>query len=500
MLLQYRQIAVSGLSLLLTACGGGSGGGLVGSGPNSGTGGTGIAAITGFSSIVLNDDRVFSLDAGTQIFIDDVLSTETELRGIGIGMMASYEVGSDVNNNITGGTLRSIHAGYNVKGPVTSINPLQVLGQTVVATGDTILTAVPASDLANLALNDEVEISGYDNTSNVIQATLIRLESAGLPVWRITGNISNVIASSSFSMGAQQINLNGVTPRNCGTGLANGDFVVVKATPDPAFNTGSVLTTVTDVECRPTGLTPPATATGNIIEAETEGLVTTLASVSDFSVRGQRVLTGPATVFAGGKAEDIVLGARLEAEGTLDISAGILNAEKIRFRQNRVRIEAPVTVPGGGLGTSFNVMGVITVNTTALTKDDDGLVNGSGMAGNQQLEVRGFVDKNNLVFAERIRNRGSADQGNVRLRGPATSTCAQSTTGFEFDILNVTVDSADAGTIFLDSRQTAAISLPNATALCNLIGIGTAVQAENGVFSSAPAARIDNAGKIEIED
>ena len=115
-------------------------------------------------------------------------------------------------------------------------------------------------------------------------------------------------------------------------------------------------------------------------------------------------------------------GAKLEAEGELDTSTGILSADKIKFRETRVRIEAPVNVPGGGLGSSFTIMDIIPVNTTSLTEDDDGLVDGSGPAGNIQVEVRGFVDSSGTVFANEVRERGTADLTDVRLRGPATDS------------------------------------------------------------------------------
>jgi hypothetical protein len=137
-------------------------------------------------------------------------------------------------------------------------------------------------------------------------------------------------------------------------------------------------------------------------------------------------------------------------------------------------------------------MDIIPVNTISLTEDDDGLVDGSGPAGNIQVEVRGFVDSSGTVFANEVRERGTADLTDVRLRGPATDTCDPSIADNELAIIDVIVDT---GTSFFDASGT---QLDN-TAFCNLVSTGTAVQAENGTFSSSPA-RIDNAGSIEIED
>jgi hypothetical protein len=191
----------------------------------------------------------------------------------------------------------------------------------------------------------------------------------------------------------------------------------------------------------------------------------------------------------------MVIGTRLEAEGTLDSSTAVLSAEKIRFRETRVRIEAPVNIPGTGLGGSFTIMDIIPVNTTSLTEDDDGLVDGSGPAGNIQVEVRGFVDSSGTVFANDVRERGTADLTDVRLRGPATDSCDPLAGDNELAILDVIVDTADPGTLFNDPSG----PLPDNIALCNLVSTGTAVQVENGTFNAAPA-RIDNAGRIELED
>lgn len=499
MLKSVKKFAVAITVSLTTACGGGGGSILVG-GSGSGVGGTGIGSITGFSSVILNDDRIFTIDANTQLFIDDTAVSEAQLRTMGAGMLANFDVAADVDANFNSGTLIALHAGYNVSGPVTSLNPLQVLGHTIVVTGDTVLADIPGNDPANLNLNDIVEVSGFDNDSNIIQATRVQFVASGIPVWKMRGNVSNVVADTSFTMGTQQVNLNGVIPRDCGAGLTNNNVVEVKATPDPSFVAGNPLITVTDVECITLALNIPQNATANNIEAEIEGIVVGLISTSDFFVRQQRVITTITTTFEGGAEEDILEGARLEAEGLLDVTNGILIAEKIRFRQNRVRIEAPVTVPAGGLGASFTIMDVISVNTTALTEDDNGLVDGSGSAGNQQVEVRGFIDSNNQVFAELVRDRGIANPGDVRLRGPATDTCDPSAGDVELGILGVIVDTSDPGTTFLDSRQSSSISLPDNTALCGLVSIGTSVQAEDGTFSSTTAARIDNAAVIELED
>jgi hypothetical protein len=494
----YKVILSSAAAALvaLTGCGGGGGGSVAGIGGIGGTGvqvaGVGIGTTTGFGSVIINDVRKFTIDAETKILRDGSEITEAELELDGKGFATRVEIGTDVSSDFTSGTAVTIAVDNNVKGPVTAINPLTVLGQSVVATADTVLAGL--TSVTDLAVTDGLEVSGFSDSNNVIQATRIQRKAGGIPVWKLTGRVSNV-APGSFDIGTQSVQLNGVVPRDCGSGLVNGDLVEVKAAQDPAFVAGNPLVTITDVECQLPGLGVPANAEGTVLRAGVEGLITTITSPNDFVVGGQRVQTAVGASFEGGTPEDIVLGAKLEAEGELDSSTGVLTAEKIKFRETRVRIEAPVNVPGGGLGSSFTIMDIIPVNTISLTEDDDGLVNGSGPAGNIQVEVRGFVDSSGTVFANEVRERGSADPTDVRLRGPATDSCDPLAGDNELAILDVIVDTGDPGTLFSDPSG----QLPDNIALCNLVSTGTAVQVENGTFSSAPA-RIDNAGRIEIED
>jgi hypothetical protein len=494
-----RKLILTGVAaalVALTGCGSG-GGSVAGTGGIGGTGiqvaGVGLGTTTGFGSVIINDVREFAIDDQTQIFRDDQPITEAELELEGKGFATYLEVGPDVSADFTSGTAVTITLTNNLKGPVTSLAPLTVLGQNLVVTSDTLLADL--GSIADLAVGDEVEVSGYSDASNVVQATRLQRKVGGIPVWKLTGSASNV-TPAGFDIGAQSVQLNGVVPRDCDSGLANGDRVEVKAANDPAFVAGDPMTTVTDVECKPAGLPVPADPAGTSLQAEVEGLVTSITSESDFVVSGQRVQTTGATVVEGGTlAADLVPGARLEAEGILDTTTGILSVEKISFRETRVRIEAPVDVPGAGLGGSFNIMDVIQVSTTPLTQDDDGLLDGSSAPGSKQVEVRGFVDSDGSVFANEIRDRGSADFADVRLRGPATDTCDPLTADVEFAILGVIVDTADPGTAFSDTNGAAL----NQNELCSRIIVGTPVQVENGTFSSPPA-RIDAAGSIQIED
>ena len=492
----------------LVSCGG-SGLGLLAGG---GISGTGIGTITLFGSVIINDVREFVIDANTTILWDGNIITEQQLMDRGIGAVARIDV-SGANNGLTSGTAVTINVGNLVKGPITGTGPIRVLGQELILDGNVVFLVddipTPGFNPATLAVGDILEINGYADDMNVIQVSLFESRTAAIPEWKLVGKVTST-AAGEFNIGTQRVVLNGVVASNCaGPEPVVGELVEVKALSDPLFNTGAApndatLDTVTDVECEIPGLgVPPGTA-GTVLEAEVEGLVNALACAGgDFAVGGQCVdITSVPAVFEGGAVEDIVIGAKLEAEGDLDTATGILTADKIKFRENRVRIEGPANVPAGGVGASFTILGnAITVNTTTLTEDSDGLIDGSGNNGNRQVEVRGSVDGNGDVFATELRDRGPGDAGDVRLRGPTTDTCDPGNGDTEVTILGVTVDTDSSAIPLLYFNETVEppVLLADNVALCALISAGSSVEAQNGVFTSAPP-RIDDAGEYSIED
>ncbi len=472
---------------LLASCGGGIGG--------TGSGGkvaaTGTGTVTGFGSVIVNDTRTFQIDGDTRISLDDTPISEAQLRTAGEGLVVKIDVGTDVNADFTSGTAVVIDAENWVKGPVTATNPLRVLGQDVVVTGDTVLRG--GLVIADLVAGDILEVSGYASAANIIQATRIERKAA-IPTWKLTGPVSNVTATT-FDIGMQTIAFGGVVPRDCGAGLNNGELVEVEATPDAGVVSGSTLSTVTDIQCIQPGLGVPDNPAGSTLKAEIEGLVTSVppdfgVSRQDFVLNGQQVLTTVFTVFEGGALEDIIAGAKVEAEGILDTVSGILTADKIRFRESRVRIEAPVAPIDIMIGQSLAIMG-ITVTVTSLTEDEDAIVS-SGIAVDTQIEVRGFADNNGEVSATRIRDRGAPDFDDVRLRGSVSSI----PTPPVFQILGVSVDTT--GTTLIDVNGFTV----SETEFFNQLAVGSEVDVENGSYdgientiSSGPNSTI-----IEIED
>lgn len=466
------------LLLVIGGCGGSSGSDGVLAG--GGIGGTGSGTVTGFGSVIINDTREFELGGNTQVRIDGDDSSEDDLA---IGMVVRFEVEDDVNDDFTAGTASIIEAVHQVKGPVTSLSPLSVLGQTIITTASTVLEGFNST--ASLALGDELEVSGHADAGGIVRATRLELKTQGLVVWKLVGTVAGV-NTDGFNISSQFVALNGIQPRDCGGGLANGDLVEIKATPDDGFSAGESLTTVTDVECISAALSVSGNPVASAIAGEIEGFVTQVLPGGGFVVNGQSVIINASTLFEGGSVDDLVVGVKLEAEGRFDTSSSVLAAVRIRFRETRVRIEAPLASADIDVGESLDILGIHVI-ANAQTEDEDGIVSAGN--GDRQVEIRGYVDGDGNVIAEEVRERGDIDFEDVRLRGPVSEINAPAQ---RLVILGVLVDVSTAGTLY-DGPGVAV----DINAFFGALSVGEVVQVD-GEYVAASSLLL--ADEVELED
>ncbi|HKJ00191.1 MAG TPA: DUF5666 domain-containing protein [bacterium] len=431
-----RLFLAGALGLLMAACGGNSsvaGGGIGGTGkgtitsvnPASVAGSGTLAASPG--SVTLNGTRTFTTYAGTEYSIDGDPVTAADLAAVGQGLVARVDVGDDVSADFSSGTAERVRAEHVVIGPVTQVAPLQVLGQDVVTTSST----APA-DAASLTANvdDVLEVSGNTNATGVIQATRLELAASAPAVWRLTGTVANVVAGTSFDIGTQTVNFNGVTPQDCGGGLQAGDVVKVKATPDADVTSGGALSTTTSIECVKPGLDIPPGFTSGALVVDLEGFVSAVNG-SGFTLDEQPVVTTGSTVYQDGSAADLQAGARVEVIGSLDVASGVLTATKVEFSERRVRILAPVSAHDS-VAKTLTMLG-ITIYKTALTQGDVGVFElGSG----NQVQVEGFQD-NGVFYATSVNETSNgADASDVSVQGPGIDDQVSPV----FSLLGISVD------------------------------------------------------------
>jgi hypothetical protein len=501
-----RTIATLGFSRViatLAACGGGSGDSssddLIGGLPPGGEapqgdeaiGAVGVGVITGFGSVLINEDQVFATNNRSRFFVDDNEVSEAELEAEAEGMVALVEIRDDVSDDFRSGTLARVVAGTAVKGAVTALDPLHVLGQPVVVTGDTVLANL--ANIASLGIDDMVEVSGFTGSQNVVQATRVQFKPQGIDEWKLTGTVT-ATQGERFDVGQQTVSLaGGALVNDCIDDAPRiGDFVEVKANPLANFSLTDRVLVATKVECKALGLEIPVERVGDQLRAQVQGFISAIGNGGNpLVIDGQTVVLTDATTFRNGTREDLELGVKVEARGQLDAQTRTLTASRISFRETRVRIEAPLApadVASGG--DRLTLLGVV-VHWSALTEDEDGIFAAAGLPS--QVEVRGFVDRTGTVFATRVREtREEPRPDDTRLRGPARDI---DTTVRTLSVLGVQVQPGQ-GTTFRD-RGDQTIS---EAAFFGAITEGTPVQVRRGTFTDGSSPRIDNPERLEIED
>ena len=146
-------------------------------------------------------------------------------------------------------------------------------------------------------------------------------------------------------------------------------------------------------------------------EAEVEGIVTA-ADAGGFTVAGQRVLISASTEVEGGTLADVVVGAEVEAEGTIQ-AGGSLLALVLKLRAS-VRIDANADAVDAA-GGAITVIGIAVHVTPSTELHGFGAL--SALAAGDAVEVRGIPTADGGVDALRIDLQGTTPADRAFLRG-----------------------------------------------------------------------------------
>lgn len=382
----------------LVACGGGGGasGGIGGTGGGGGIGGTGVAygTITDFGSVWVNGVEYNSSNAS--IRIDDTVHPESDLRR---GMVVR------VDGSVSGATASTITVDDAVKGFVEQVidaNRMVVMGQTIQIDNLTRFDngVVPL-------LGDRVEVHGLIAGDGVIAASFIeRKTTAPTPPFAVKGTVKNHnTAAQTFQVGTLTVAYGGADVNDQPAGSWNGLQVDVKGTA--CTGTAPVCGTLTASKVEPAGARVTTAS-----QAEIEGIVSAV-SASGFTIGNLTVVTTASTRYEGGLAGDIIVGTKLEAEGS--ITNGVLTATKVSFR-DAIKLEGDVVSKSGNTLTLNGLPG-ITVSVTSITELKD-VANVAALAVGDHLRIRGKLGTGNTVIASRLELR-SADT-DVELQAPAS--------------------------------------------------------------------------------
>jgi len=386
-------------SLLLVSCGGGalnlSEGGIGGSGFS-------IGKITAFGSIWVNGVRY---DVSQAQFTRDgaIASGQGDYR---IG--ETITIGGSVNADGISGVATSVTFEDALEGTVTAVSndgeTVTVMGQTVLTDALTVFHGFVL--LTDLLYDNVVEISGSYDANGLLKATSITLKQTTFTpdesILEVKGTIGNVdLNAKTFTLGTLQVNYSIATLNLSSSSPTAGQYVEVKSLQALQGNTLIASEVELDDEFQ---------QFGEGQEIELEGLVTSFADASRFSVNGQSVRTTANTKFENGSAADIVLNALIEVEGQID-SQGILIAEEVSLKQGSSSdaIELEGTITQLNQATQELTVGGVTVvvdNSTSIqdeVNDAEISIQFSHLRTNDYVEVKGTRLSNGSILALRIK-------------------------------------------------------------------------------------------------
>ncbi|MEN8762610.1 MAG: DUF5666 domain-containing protein [Thiogranum sp.] len=324
--------ALTAVFMALNGCGGGGGSSTV-----AGIGGTGKIAsgtITGFGSIIVNDIK-YDIDSAS-LEVDDDDSAGLSQDDLRIGMVVT--VTAVVFDDDTGVASLVVYDN-EIEGPVSGLTDpgngltksFSVLGIDVIV--DSAGTEFDDSDasgfsFATIADGDVVEISGFFDGSNVLNATYIE-------------------KTDDFDLGNSEVEFKGTADAGTDAGAGDsftldGSSIIVDIRADADLSevpgervTGSMFVEVEGTLTNDNPLTIEAfriefeeeDLDDDAGETELEGFVSDFIDNSNFKVDGQLVDATNAEF----KPAGLVLsdGDKVEVEGT--IAGGILNASKIEL-------------------------------------------------------------------------------------------------------------------------------------------------------------------------
>lgn len=434
----------------------------------------------GGTGLTINNIRNFDTNQATVFKEDGVIIPGINGQG-GTGFKVRYSIGNDVTSDMTGGTITEIDFINTHKGPITSLDPFRIFNV------DALLTANTFYDnnltFADIVVGDELKLSGFVDANSSLFVSRVEADNDPLDEWKLSGFVSN-LSATQFNIQNQVVFIGGASIDDCDLGLANGDFVEIKATPDVMFTAGSPLNTVTKIECKPEGV---VTLPGDVIPVALEGLIDfeNIDPNNFFTIAGQQINVTGSTVYINGEVDDVVVGAKVEVEGLMNTTTSTIEAFKVKFKEVRFKFEEPVLPSDVTPGQSIQLFGQIILSTPQL-RDEDGIM-GSGLAVATQVEVRGYADRDGNLYATRVRERGNPDANDVRADGEITAINAPF-----IEVYGISVDTSSS--VFFDIN-----GMPiNSTDFFTSIAVGTEVEVEDAFLNESTL--VISGGIIRIDE
>ncbi len=340
----------------LTACSGGGSG----TSTTNDTSGTTTGVVTGFGSVFVNGVEYETSSA--TISIDGVASTESQLA---VGDIVTLQ--GSVNADGSTGTATSISSSDELEGYVLDLSNLSaegtgtinVMGQTVSISLDTVFDSDAITAITDLQLNDIVEVHGYSDGNGTVTATRIEAKNDADDV-EVKGLISELNeATTTFMLGGLIIDYSAAT--ELPATLLDGLYVEAETTE---LLTGDLSTGFTmlasKVEIEDDGDMDIDGDEGEEIKAQ--GVV---SDVTDISFR----FNGTLVEFSSLEDDDfdlntLVDGMMITVEGTIDANGDFIIKEIEEDEVSELETEGTVTAT---TDTTITITVAMDASNTAMT-------------------------------------------------------------------------------------------------------------------------------------
>ncbi len=352
--LQRLLLAALSVLMLLSCDGGSSIIGLIASGGVGGTGAVSFGSITALGSIVVKGTKFDTSNAAIIVEGENLgVGDAVVLDNLAIGMVVTVE--GTINEEDETAIANRVIYNNNVEGPVEIItavtptrNDIVVMGQTVIINT---VTTFKGTTFDSIAQSDVVEVSGLMDDIGTIWATFIQKTDSVL--FEVTGLVKNLDpAQESFEINNLTIDYSMADMSGLSGGMTEGLLIEAEGTLD---STGEIMF----AERIEVG---DELELDDVDKIEVTGFVTAFSTAFDFAIGTQVVQTHFGTEYIDGTAEDVALGVKLEAEGSLE--GGILFADEVEFWE-------PDQIEVKGLVTEVVSPFEFTVGDQAVQTDDE---------------------------------------------------------------------------------------------------------------------------------
>jgi Domain of unknown function (DUF5666) len=427
----FNLLGAVGMVGLLSGCSGGGGGSASGAAGGASGSASASGTVTGFGSIYVNGKKFETEDV--EVRREDGSSrrcriSTTDTCGLQEGM--TVKVSGSFNGSSRSAS--SISQNDTVEGPITnktqvdaSNGTLAVLGQTVIVDNTTRFDS--GISLTSLNINDVIEVYGFVKSDGTIVASFVerKLGAGCSAICEVKGTVkSHDTVTATFQIGGLTVTYDNSTiindmPSPAGTNW-NGRFVEVKGTNFSVI-AGVPTLLATKVE-------PENDGFGNSSrdEFEVEGYVTQAGSASGnviaFTIGTTQVQTTANTQFRGGTVDEIVVGAKMSAEGRFDGTT--LVAKHVKFHAS-VKLEGDIATVNG---STFTIAGLPGVQVSVNSQTEGG----NNLTVGNHVRVRGRINGTSSVIATRIELRDG--DNDVDLQGPVQSVAGSTLTILGVDV------------------------------------------------------------------